>query len=111
MELRLYIDPDAPLVFVAPTVLPADAPDAYPWLTDVGDLVLQARTGTVRGAFSDQSANVTVTLDNSGRQASTLIGQPLRVRAEIEDDDGHLYFAGMVQTIDYGTVVALDIGA
>lgn len=111
MELRLYIDPDAPLTFVDPTVAPADAPDAYRWLLDVGDLVLQARTGQFRGAFSNPSANVAVKLDNCERQAAVLIGQPLRSWAEIRDDDDNLYFAGLVQGITYGTALALDIGA
>lgn len=110
MELRLYLDPDAPLLFVEPTVAPADAPNAHAWYLGDSDLLLIARTGQFRGAFSDQNASITVKLNNHNRQASKLIGQPLRVRAELYDG-ATLYFAGFVQDIGYGTAIELDIGA
>jgi hypothetical protein len=111
MELRLYIDPDAPLAFIETTVAPADAPNAYRWLLDVGDLVLLARTGQYKGPFSNQSANVAITLDNEGRQASELVRSPLGVRATILNDDDSVYFSGLVQGLAYGTRLQLDIGA
>ena len=110
LELRLFVDPDAPLYFVEPTTPPSVAPNARRWLLSVDDLTLGARTGQYRGAYSDQNASVKLRLDNKDRQAVRMLGQPFRVRAEIYEDDA-LYFAGLVQGMDYGKTLELDIGA
>jgi hypothetical protein len=39
-----------------------------------------------------------------------MIGQPLRVLAEVWED-GELYFAGLVQSAEYGRQIALNIEA
>lgn len=109
-ELRLYLNPDAPLSFVDAGVRPAEAPNSRPWIVNAGDLTLNARIGTYRSAFSDPNASMTVQLDNTGAQASSLLGQPLRVVGEIYDD-GVLELSGLVQTIQYGTTVGVEIGA
>jgi len=109
-ELRLFVDPAVPLKFVPSRTAPAAAPDARPWLTKLGRLSLRARSGSVRGDFSNETATLTVTLDNRKRQASTLLRQPLRARGEVWIDDA-LYFGGLVQSIDYGPTLALTIEA
>lgn len=113
MELLLYLDPDNPLSFVEPGVLPADAPDSRPWLNYVGDLAMLARTGTVKGTFSNQNPSVTVQLINRARQASKLVGQPIRANAELWDPraSGVLYFEGLVQLLTYGSVLEIEIGS
>lgn len=112
MELRLYIDAERPLSFVSVGTDPAAAPNSRDWLDEVGDLTLVARTSTVRGAFSDQNASLVVRLLNTNRQASKLIGQPLRKRAIVIDDDGSEYFAGLVGPMEYeGAKLAITIEA
>lgn len=109
-ELRLFLDPDAPLKFVHTQTAPADAPAARAWLTSVGTLTLQARSGAVHDVFSNQNATLAVKLDNRGRQASTVLRQPLRARGELWVD-GALYFAGLVQSLAYGPQLAITIEA
>lgn len=104
MELRLFVNDDAPLSFVEPLTPPAAAPNARPWLTSVGDLTLHARAGAYKDTFSNPNATVTFRLDNARRQASALLGQPLRVRGELWDG-ATLYFAGLVQSLGYGTAL------
>lgn len=109
LELRLYVS-EVPLKFVEPLTLPADAPDAQPWLLSVTDFVLTARAGAFKGAFTNENANVVVGLDNKGWQAAAFLRRPLRVLAEIYDG-GALYFSGTVQSIKYGTSLELAIEA
>lgn len=109
MELRLYLDPERPLSFVDVTTLPAAAPDAWPWLLGATGLALSVRTGSLRGRFSEQNPSMSVELANDARQASTLLGRPLRVPAEVFDDDGNSQFIGLVQAIAYGTTLTLEI--
>ena len=112
MELRLYIDAERPLSFVAVGTNPASAPNSLAWLDEVGDLTLVARTSTIRGTFSDQNASLVVRLVNRDRQASKLIGQPLRKQAIVYDDDGSEYFAGLVGPMEYeGDKLAITIEA
>lgn len=101
MELRVYVAADAaPLVFVERGVTPAQAPNARPWLQGFDPLQLQARTGQYKGAFSDQNASMSVRLNDANRQATKLLDQVLRSRAELYD--GALpYFAGLIQSFSY----------
>lgn len=92
------------LEFVRPNV-----DGAYPWLGDVGTLLLRARAGHIEGVGVGESANMTVALDNRDRQASTLLERPLRDRATIYDDDNDLFFDGIVQAVDYGPTLTLGI--
>lgn len=110
MELRIDLGAAAPLSFVEPRTAPAAAVNSRPWLTSVGDLVLVARTGTYKGAFSNQNASVTILLDNRGNDASNLIGCPVGARAELYDDAA-LYFSGVIQSIAYGPQITIEIDA
>ena len=109
--LRIFVDPDASLEFVEPTILPAAAPNARPWLIEIGDLTLNARSGAFRGTFSNENATLVVTLDNRQRQASTLLRRPLRARAEVDDRDISNYFVGIVRDVLYGTTLSLTLEA
>jgi hypothetical protein len=108
VELRLFIDPNAPLIFNEPNDAPASNPNARPWLTFISDLTMRARAGAYRGTFSNQNASLSIEIDNSGEQASALVGRPLRVHAELWDGT-LLYFSGAVQSLLYQTVLAIDI--
>lgn len=109
MELRVYLDPERPLSFVDATTLPAQAPDSFPWLVGVSGRALRARSGSLRGRFSEENPTITVDLANDGRQASTLLGQPLRVPAEVFDDAGNSQFVGLIQSLAYGTKLTLEL--
>lgn len=110
MKLYLY-PPGALLIFVEPLTPPAAEPDARPWLTDVSGYSVAARSSAFRSAGATESASITVELDNRERQASLLIRNPARNWAEVYNDDGTLYFAGLVQGAEYGTSVKMNVEA
>lgn len=79
----------------------------YPWIANVGPLVLNARAGPLHDVNAE-GPSVAVQLDNRSKQASTLLGQPLRARAELYDGD-ELFFPGIVATLKVGRVLTLGI--
>jgi len=83
----------------------------YPLLLSVGTLRLAARAGQVSGIGATESTSLTVSLDNAGRRAATLLGRPLRVGAEVYDDADELLFAGIVSTVEYGRTLDLTLEA
>ena len=83
----------------------------YPWLSKVGVLLLAARAGHLDGLGVGEAANMTVELDNAQRQASALIGRPIRARGTVYDDADDVYFAGVVQQIQYGGRLVLTLEA
>ena len=89
----------------------AGSDGAYPWLESVGALRIAARAGTPSGIASGESASLDVSLDNSGKQAATLIDYPLRRRAAVYDDAGVLYFDGTVAAMVVGRSLKLTIEA
>jgi hypothetical protein len=105
--MRLVLDLDGTQVeFVQPGV-----DGEYPWLTKVGTLLLAARAGHLEGIGTGEAANVTVELDNTGRQASELIGYRPRTRGWIYDDAGAIFFVGLIQSIQYGWALVLTLEA
>ena len=105
MRLVLWLDPSA-VEFCEPN---ADGP--HPYLKSVGELRLAARAGQAIGLGATESSSVTVVLNNHGRRAATIIGRPLRVAADIYDDDEALFFAGTVSSIEYGHDLTIEVGA
>lgn len=84
---------------------------AFPYLLTVGALRMAARTGSQFGIGSTENAVVPVTLNNAGRRAAAILRRPLRIAADIYDDAGALFFSGLVQSIEYGRVVTMEIEA
>src|SRR2546429_547944 len=100
LELRLHVYPTV-LSFVDWQTRPIDAPNSLPWLMNSDDLALNARSSTLRATFSNQNASLKVVLKNEDKRAALLLGRPLRCRAEMFKN-AVLYFAGLVQLVDYG---------
>jgi hypothetical protein len=105
MRLVLHLDPSA--IEFGET----NAGGPYPYLIDVGELRLAARAGEAVGIAGTESASVTVRLDNRGRRAATIIGRPLRVAADIYDDDNNLFASGTVSEITYGDEITLEVAS
>jgi len=80
----------------------------YPLLATVGTLRQAVRAGTPSGIAATESTSLSVTLDNTGNRAAALIGQPLRMGAEVFDGD-QSYFSGNVAAITYGRTLELTI--
>jgi hypothetical protein len=84
----------------------------YPLLVSVGTLRIAARSGEGESSISSgELPSLEVTLDNSGRLAASIIGAPLRARADVYDDDGNLFFAGTVASVSAGRVLRLTLEA
>src|SRR5207342_3761013 len=62
----------------------------YPWLVQVDTLLLAARAGHLQGFGVGEMANMRVSLDNRDKQASTVLGYALRLRAWVYDEDDEL---------------------
>jgi hypothetical protein len=97
---------DVDLEFVEP-----NAEGAYPWLTEVGALLLYARAGHLKGTGVSEAPNVPVKLNNHEKQATRLLGYPLRAPAVIYGDDGEEFFSGSIATVTYGATLDLSIEA
>lgn len=82
---------------------------AYPWLVSVGTLHLAARAAHLSGLGTTEAASLQVELDNSGRQAATLLGRPLRARADVYDDAGDAFFSGLIASVAYGPTLTLSV--
>lgn len=93
----------------AATVAPG--PLQWQWLAGVGTIRKAARASYLGGIGETESPNVSATLNNRNRQASTLLGIPLRRRAEIRDETGALLFAGVISKVAYGAELYLEIEA
>lgn len=94
------------LEFVSPTT-----DGEFPWLTFVGTLIQEARAGHLEGIGTVQTASLQVELDNEDKQASSLLGRPLRALADVYDDDDELFFSGLVQSLRYGRTMKLGLEA
>lgn len=96
------------LTFDAQTAEDSDAP--YPWLTGVGTLRESALGGDDSAFGAGATPSLRVQLDNSGRQLTRIVGLPLREPAEVFDDDGASFFAGLVSNVELGPTVTLELG-
>lgn len=103
--MRLLVDLDGTEIEIT------ESGGAYPYLSKVGTLLLEARAGHLDGIGIGESANLTVDLANDGNKASTLLGRPLRATATVYDDDDDEFFAGIVQAVSYGTTMGLTLEA
>src|SRR5882724_1395577 len=98
---------DVDLEFVEP-----NAEGAYPWLTEVGALLLYARAGHLKGTGVSEAPNVPVKLNNHEKQATRLLGYPLRAPATLYADNGDELFAGLIASVAYGlTSLELSVEA
>lgn len=89
-----------------------DAPGSsgpWPWLLGVGTLRIAARAGNASGFGVGETSSLTATLDNAGKQAADVVGVPLRRVATVYDDAGDVFFAGTVESVRVGRVLALTI--
>lgn len=92
--------------FVRPT-----AAGEYPWLVSTSNLLLAARAGHLQGIGAAEAANMTMELDNTARQAASLLGYCPRAPATVYDDDGTEVFTGLVQQMQFGTTLTLNLEA
>lgn len=83
---------------------------SWPLLSEIGTLRSTARAAHLEGIGAGEAPSISVTLNNSKRRASDLIGLPLRRRARIEDASGVL-FDGVVSDISYGNTLTLEVSA
>jgi hypothetical protein len=97
----------AKLTFTSST----DAVGAFPWLLSVGALRMAVNAGYQSGFGVGESPFINVTLDNNKRQLVRLINRPLRQRAEVFNDDGSQFFAGLISNIEYGRIISMEIAA
>lgn len=81
----------------------------FPLLVEVSPLLVAAEAGHIEGLGVGESANCQIILDNSKGIASKLLDHPLRNRVEVFDDDGDVFFTGLVQRFDEGTTLALTL--
>ena len=92
MALRL-------VVYLKPSTITFTRPidgGAYPLLNSVSTLRLAARAGQQSGLGVGESPSINVSLDNVDKRAATLLGNPLRARAELYNSDNSLFWAGFV---------------
>lgn len=105
--MRLVIThDDVTTEFVTPGV---DGP--YPWLSRLGNLIIEARAGHLDGGSSRESANMVFEIDNIDRQSADLLGRPIRAAAIAYDDDGNELLSGLVQQLQYRTTLVGSIEA
>jgi hypothetical protein len=103
-SLVLRFEPN-PIEFTLPEAL-----GPYPYVLEFSNLRLAARAGHLSGLGVGESPSMQVKLTNREGRVARMIGQPLRVLAEVWED-GELYFAGLVQSAEYGRQIALNIEA
>lgn len=90
MRLVVYRLP-SPITFTRPI----DGGE-YPLLSTVSTLRLAARAGQQSGLGVGESPSVNVTLNNVDRTAASLLGNPIRLKAELYNSDDTLFWAGFI---------------
>jgi hypothetical protein len=103
-RLVLMID-GLPIEFTFPA-----AAGPFPYLLEVQNLRESCRAGHLNNFGVGESPSLVVALDNGGRKVATIIGQPLRARADVYDDAAS-YFGGYVSALEYGREILLTIEA
>lgn len=102
---------DAWLWFTKDAKTIAPGPLVWQWLADVGAIRKAARAAYLGGIGESEAPNVQVSLNNRNKQASKLLGSPLRRHAEIRTESGDLLFTGVITKVKFGTELSLDIEA
>jgi hypothetical protein len=88
------------------------APDpSWPWLDSAGTLREQARASHLGTLSEGETPHMSVTLDNSKRQAVALLGSPLRSPAKLLDESGAVLFEGLTTSVKFGPQLTLEIDA
>jgi hypothetical protein len=80
----------------------------YPMLIEVASLRIAAKAGAAAGLGTSEPPDASVTLENSGKRASAIIGVPLRAPAKLYDGDV-LAFEGIVSAIKFSRIIELTI--
>lgn len=83
----------------------------FAYLKDVGPRRMAVRAGTAIGIADNEAPSVPVTLNNDKRKVTAIARRPLRVAADIYDDDDRLTFSGTVSSVELGDVVVWEIDA
>lgn len=84
-----------------------DGAAPYRYLIAVGSLRMAARAGHLAGLGVGESPNLDVLLQNNRRQATTLVGTPLRAPVRVYESDGSLFFDGIVSKVTLGKTLTL----
>ena len=84
---------------------------AFPYLLEVGELRVAARAGYISGLGVGESPSLEVVLDNAGKRAADILGQPLRSLATVYDDDGSEYWSGVISAATYGRTIVSTVDA
>lgn len=80
-----------------------DVAAKHRYLVNVGTLRMSARAGDSSVEFGNGSTSqLDLTFSNEGKRFATLTGSPFRTRVDVYDDDGALFFAGLVALIAFG---------
>ena len=103
MQLVLHLSPNSI------TITSVAGTGAYPLLEGIGTMRLAVRAGTPVGLGVGETGSVAVYLENSRKQASRILGRPLRVRAELLEDDGSPIFEGRISSCTLGQLMALEV--
>lgn len=88
---------------------PINSTGPYPFLVSIGNIRITARAGATSGFGTTETPTATVRLQNASRRVADLIGNPLRVRADVYDDSNALAFVGFVSTVSYGLMIDLTL--
>lgn len=102
MRLVVTLDPSA----IEFTTKGSGGP--FPYLLDHSDILEQARAGYISGLATGEPPSVTVTLS---WRAARILGQALRSRAELFDDDDTSLFVGLIADVAYGLTIVLTVDA
>ena len=84
------------------TFTPLSDEGPYPFLVGVNGIHVAARAGAQSGFGATDIPNASVTLRNKDRRVASMIGDPLRAKADLYDKNDNLAFSGTVSNVDYG---------
>jgi hypothetical protein len=79
----------------------------FPLLVAVGSLHIAARSGDP--ATGQESDSIVVSINNAGKRASRILGEPLRKRAWVYDDEGVEFCSGIIAQVGVGNTLDLTI--
>lgn len=86
-----------------------DLEGPYPYLVAIGTLRIAARAGRLAGLGVGESPSLEVQLQNAERQVADTIGLPFRAPTRVLNDDGSVFFDGIVSKITLGKVITLTL--
>lgn len=83
----------------------------YPWISYIGTRRGKVRAGHISKIGTNETPSMQFVLTNVANEVSNIIGVPLRQRCVINNDDGSVFFSGLIAQMTFGPEITVTVNA